>query len=87
MLCSDPGGAGCLHNLQAAGGQELTLEYSGSLQKSLVPEDTPILTTVPTDALFLQPGEYMSATTDVDANGNMTALRIRVSRDGVKPPR
>jgi hypothetical protein len=70
----------------ATGGQELTLEYPGGSQKILVPEGTPILTTVPADVSFLKPGEYVSAATEVDANGKMTALRIQVSKDGVKPP-
>jgi hypothetical protein len=45
--------------VQAAGGQELTLEYPGGSKKILVPEGTPILTTVPADASFLKPGEYV----------------------------
>ena len=72
--------------VQAAGGQELTLEYPGGSKKILVPEGTPILTTVPADASFLKPGEYVSAATEVDANGAMTALRIQMSKDGVRPP-
>jgi hypothetical protein len=72
--------------VQAAGGQELTLEYSGNTQKILVPTGTPIGTTVPADPSFLKPGEYVFAATQVDAEGKMTALRIQVSKDGFKPP-
>jgi hypothetical protein len=72
--------------VQAAGGQELTLEYTGNTQKIFVPEGTPIGTTVPADASFLKPGEYVFVSTQVDAEGKMTALRIQVSKDGFKPP-
>jgi hypothetical protein len=72
--------------VQAAGGQELTLEYSGNTQKILVPVGTPIGTTVPADPSFLKPGEYVFASAQVDAEGKMTALRIQVSKDGFKPP-
>jgi hypothetical protein len=51
-----------------------------------VPEGTPIVTTVPADASFLKPGEYVFASARVDAEGKMTVLRIQVSKDGVKPP-
>ncbi|HEY7494341.1 MAG TPA: DUF5666 domain-containing protein [Candidatus Tectomicrobia bacterium] len=72
--------------VQAAGGQELTLEYKDGAKKILVPEGTPIVTTVPADASFLKPGEYVFASARVDAEGKMTVLRIQVSKDGVKPP-
>jgi len=71
---------------QAAEGHILTLEYSGGSQKIVVPPGTPIVTTVPADRSFLKPGEYIFAATRVDADGTMTALRIQVSKDGVRPP-
>jgi hypothetical protein len=72
--------------VQAAGGQELTLEHTGTTHKIFVPQGTPIGTTVPADPSFLKPGEYIFVTTEVDASGKMTALRIQVSKDGFKPP-
>jgi hypothetical protein len=72
--------------VKATGGQELTLEYKGNTQKILVPEGTPIGTTMPADSSFLKPGEYVFVATQVDAEGKMTALRIQVSKDGFKPP-
>ena len=33
-----------------------------------------------------KPGEYIFAATSVDADGKITALRIQVSKDGVRPP-
>jgi Domain of unknown function (DUF5666) len=72
--------------VQTAGGQELTLEYTGNTQKILVPAGTPIATTVPADPSFLKPGEYVFVSAQVDTEGKMTALRIQVSKDGFKPP-
>ncbi|SRR6266851_9598602 len=72
--------------VQAAGGRELTLEYTGNTQKILVPEGVPIGTTVPAAPSFLKPAEYVFIATQVDADGTMTALRIQVSKDGFKPP-
>lgn len=72
--------------VQAAGGQELTLEYKGGSQKILVPPGTPVVTTAPADRSYLKPGEYVFVATRVDADGKMTAVRIQVSKDGVKPP-
>jgi hypothetical protein len=72
--------------VQATGGQELTLEYTGTTQKIFVPQGTPIGTTVPADPSFLKPGEYVFVSTQVDAEGKMTALRIQVSKGGFKPP-
>lgn len=72
--------------VQATEGHELRLEYTGGSQKLLVPPDTPIVTAVPADPSFLKPGEYVFASTQVNAAGKMTALRIQVSKDGVKPP-
>ena len=73
--------------VQAAGGQELVLEYKGGAQKILVPPGTPIVTTVAADRSFLKPGEYVFFTAQLGADGTMTMSgRIQVSRDGVKPP-
>lgn len=71
---------------KAAGGDELTLEYKSGSQKILVPAGTPVVTTAPADRSYLKPGEYVFVATHVAADGKMTALRIQVSRDGVRPP-
>jgi len=71
---------------EAANGRELTLTYPGGSQKLLVPEGVPIVMPVPADRSFLKPGEYVSVTANVGADGRMTAQRIQVSKDGVKPP-
>ena len=70
----------------AANGQELTLEYTGGSQKILVPPGTPIVETAPADRTYLKAGEYVFLVAQSGADGKMTALRIQVSHDGVKPP-
>jgi hypothetical protein len=72
--------------VQAADGQELTLEYKGNSQKILVPPGTPVVTTVPGDRSLLRPGEHVFLAAQPGTDGKMTALRIQVSKDGVKPP-
>lgn len=72
--------------VQAAGGQQLVLEYKGGSQTILVPAGTPIVTTTTADRSLLKAGEYVFVATQVAADGSMTALRIQVSKDGVKPP-
>ena len=72
--------------VEAANGRELTLTYPGGSQKLLVPEGVPIVTFVPADRSLLKPGESVSIATNVGADGKMTAQRIQVSKDGVKPP-
>jgi hypothetical protein len=72
--------------VKSAGGDELTLEYKGGSQKILVPPGTPIVTTTKADRSYLKPGEYVFVAASVNGGGKATALRIQVSKDGVKPP-
>ncbi|OGA02169.1 MAG: hypothetical protein A3I00_02570 [Betaproteobacteria bacterium RIFCSPLOWO2_02_FULL_64_12] len=72
--------------VQSAGGRELSLEYKGGSQRILVPDGAPVVRAVPGSRADLKPGEYVFAVARVAADGNMTAVRIQVSKDGVKPP-
>ena len=72
--------------VRAAGGNEITLEYPGGVQKILVPDGTPIVTTVPADRSALKPGEYVFIVPRKQPDGRIAALRIQVSRNGVRPP-
>lgn len=72
--------------VKSAGGDELMLEYKGGSQKILVPPGTPIVTTTKADRSQLKPGEYVFLVASVGEGGKLTALRIQVSKDGVKPP-
>lgn len=72
--------------VQSAGRRELTLEYKGGSQKILVPEGTPIVRTVPADRSYLVPGSYVFVIARTAADGGLTALRVQVGKDGIKPP-
>ena len=70
----------------ATGNRELTLQYKGGTQKVAVPDGAPIVRTVPGTRADLVPGEYVFIAAQASADGALTALRIQVSKDGVKPP-
>ena len=70
----------------AAGKRELTLKYKDGMQKILVPEGIPLARTVPGSRADLVVGEYVFVAAQAFPDGKMTALRIQVSKDGVKPP-
>jgi hypothetical protein len=72
--------------VQAAGGQQLKLEYQGGSQTVIVPPGTPIVTNMPADRSALRAGEYIFTTATVGNDGTMTTQRIQVSQGGVKPP-
>ena len=70
----------------AAGNRELTLKYKDGVQKIAVPEGIPLVRAVPGSRSDLVPGEYVFVAAQSVPDGKMTALRIQVSKDGVKPP-
>ena len=70
----------------AAGKRELTLKYKDGMQKILVPEGVPIVRAVPGSRADLKAGEYIFTVAQVAPDGKITAERIQVSKDGVKPP-
>ena len=72
--------------VSGAGNRELTLKYKDGMQKILVPEGVPIVRAVPGNRSDLKPGEYVFAVVQVAPDGKITAPRIQVSKDGVKPP-
>ena len=69
----------------ASGGRELTLEYKDGSKKVLVPDGTPMFTTVPADRSLLVPGAYIVTGARVGTDGVIFTQRITVSKDGVKP--
>ncbi len=68
------------------GTRELTLQFKGGTQKILVPEGVPIVRTVPGSRTDLVPGEYVFLAAQAGTDGTLTAARVQVSKDGVKPP-
>jgi hypothetical protein len=71
---------------QATGGREITLTYKDGKQQVIVPEGIPVVTSAEGDRSLLKPGEYVVVTATLGADGKITASRVQVSKDGVKPP-
>ncbi len=67
-------------------GEELTLSYKGGSQKIVVPKGVPIVTFTPGDKSLLKPGAKVFIVTEQAADGSLTALRMAVGKDGMKPP-
>jgi hypothetical protein len=72
--------------VQSAKGRELTLKYKDGTQKLVVPEGTPLVRAVPGARTDLKVGEYIFTTAQSSPDGKITAQRIQVSKDGIKPP-
>jgi len=68
------------------GSRELLLQFPGGTQKVVVPEGIPIVRAVPGSRSDLAVGEYVFAVAQQAADGTLTAPRIQVSKDGVRPP-
>ncbi|MDE2259051.1 MAG: hypothetical protein KGK17_01835 [Betaproteobacteria bacterium] len=67
-------------------GKTLELSYKGGNQKISVPQDVPIVTFIPADKSLLTVGAKVLITTQQADDGSLTALRISVGKDGMKPP-
>ena len=70
----------------AADRRELTLQYKDGTKKMNVPQNAPIVRAVPGARTDLRAGEYVFAAVQVGPDGTMTAPRIQVSKDGIRPP-
>ena len=71
---------------QATGGREITLTYKDGKQQVIVPEGIPVVTAVESDRSLLKAGEYVVVAAARGADGKITATRVQVSKDGVRPP-
>ena len=72
--------------VEAGNSRELTLSYKDGAQRVVVPADTPIVTAQAGDRTLLVVGEYAFIFVNVAADGKMTATRLQVGKDGVRPP-
>lgn len=72
--------------VQATGDREITLTYKDGKQQVIVPEGIPVVTAVESDRSLLKSGEYVVVAATLGADGRITATRVQVSKDGVKPP-
>ena len=70
----------------SAGKRELTLKYKGEAQRVIVPDDAPIVRAVPGTRADLVAGEYVFVGAQAAPDGALSAARIQVSKDGVRPP-
>lgn len=68
----------------SADGQELTLNYKSGAVKVLVPPGTPMSQSTPGSRSDIKAGETIFAVAR-DDGGKLTAVRLQVSKDGVKP--
>ena len=77
-------------NVQAkvvgVGNHELTLQFPGGTQKVVVPDGIPLVRAVPGTRADLVAGEYIFTVAQPAGDGALTAPRIQVSKDGVRPP-
>ena len=71
---------------QVTGGNELTLKYKDGEQKILVTPQTEYYTFENGSRADLKPGETIFAGARMDNDGKLVALRVAVSKNGVKPP-
>ena len=67
-------------------GRELTLSYKDGSQRVVVPANIPVVTAQAGDRSLLVVGEYAYITATIGADGKITAQRIQVTKDGVRPP-
>jgi hypothetical protein len=72
--------------VEASQGNELTLKYAGGEKKVLVPAGIPIVMAVETDRSVVVPGQYAYIAVTPGADGKLTATRLQVTKDGVRPP-
>ena len=72
--------------VEAGNGRELTLSYKDGAQRVVVPADIPIVTSQAGDRSLLVVGEYAFIAANVAADGKMTAVRVQITKDGVRPP-
>lgn len=72
--------------VHSAGKRELSLKYKDGEQRIVVPEGVPIVRAVPGTRADLAVGEYVFVAAQTAPDGRVTAVRVQVSKDGVKPP-
>jgi hypothetical protein len=70
----------------ATGKRELTLTHKGGSERVIVPDAAPIVRAVPGARADLVVGEYVFVFAQRAADGRLTAARVQVSKDGVRPP-
>jgi hypothetical protein len=67
-------------------GRTLTVAYQGGKQTIVVPPDTPVVTYEPGSPALLVPNAHVIVMGRRAPDGDMTATRISVGKDGLVPP-
>ena len=68
------------------GDKTLTVKYKGGEKTVLVPDNVPVITYAPGDRAMLAPGAHVIVSASKDAQGDLTAQRVSVGKDGLVPP-
>jgi hypothetical protein len=71
---------------EAGNGRELTLSYKDGAQRVVVPANIPIVAAQNGDRSLLVVGEYALFAISGGADGKLTATRVQITKDGVRPP-
>jgi hypothetical protein len=71
--------------VDSVGGQELVLNYKTGSVKVLVPPGTPMSQSTPGSRADIKAGETIFVSARAGDGGTFTAVRVQVSKDGVKP--
>ena len=69
----------------SSNGQELTLNYKTGAVKVLVPPGTPMSRAAPVNRSDIKPGETIFVVARKDEAGKLVAVRVQVSKDGIRP--
>ena len=70
----------------APAGRELTVTYKDGSKTIHVPPETPVVTFAPAEKADLKPGAPVFLAATKNAEGQFTAARVTVGKDGVAPP-
>jgi hypothetical protein len=70
----------------ATGGREITLSYKDGQQQVIVPANIPVVSAVEGDRSLLVVGTYVVIAATVSPDNKITATRVQVTKDGVRPP-
>jgi hypothetical protein len=72
--------------VSASSGRELAVTYKGGSNTVTVPADVPVVTFAPADRADLKVGATVFVGATKNAEGQLSASRVTVSKDGVAPP-
>jgi hypothetical protein len=70
----------------STGARELTLQFKGTTEKIAVPDAAALARTVPGSRADLVVGESVFTVAQTASDGKLSAARVMVGKDGVKPP-